>query len=295
MIATAFFDRDIDRILDAGVAALDTRSRLREIVADVRRWHAEYPHDWRATRARLKRKYSQADGGMRDRNGYELNTGATIAALLYGGGDLPQTLMTAFNFGWDADNTAATAGTIVGVIKGYRWIMSQGWVIVDRYRNTTRDEMPVDETITSFADRLADLASVVIVQQGGMETRSAGGQPRYRIRQQQPDCVYPLEDPGQARDRLRSELRDEIDGSILRSSTDIARARAAYLAICLDMAARFQREHPAEWAAAIQTLSGFENVTQALFHHADVPAGEPLRRRATVAGLKPPARRRKLW
>ena len=47
-----------------------------------------------------------------------------------------------FNYGWDADNAAATAGTILGVIKGYRWMMSRGWQIVDRYRNETRGKMP---------------------------------------------------------------------------------------------------------------------------------------------------------
>ena len=38
--------------------------------------------------------------------------------LLYGQGGFTKTLTTAFNFGWDADNTAATAGTIIGIIKG---------------------------------------------------------------------------------------------------------------------------------------------------------------------------------
>ena len=104
---------------------------------------------------------------MRDRNGYELNTGSVIAALLYGGGDFVKTLTAAFNFGWDADCNAATAGTIVGVMKGYRWMLAQGWPIVDRYKNTTRENMPSDETITSFADRLVDLAERVIVEQGG--------------------------------------------------------------------------------------------------------------------------------
>jgi hypothetical protein len=55
---------------------------------------------------------------MRDKNGYELNTAATIASLVYGSGELPLTLQHAFNFGWDCDNSAATAGTIVGVMNG---------------------------------------------------------------------------------------------------------------------------------------------------------------------------------
>ena len=68
-------------------------------------------------------------------------------ALLFGGGDLAETLRIAFNFGWDADNSAATAGTIVGVVKGYRWLLSQEWQIVDRYKNTSRQNMPNDEKI----------------------------------------------------------------------------------------------------------------------------------------------------
>jgi len=174
MIATAFVEDDVDRILDAGLAALDPNSRLHEIVGDLRRWHKEHPDDWRATRRLLKDKYSQANGAMRDRNGYELNTGATIAALLYGQGDFVRTLITAFNFGWDADNTAATAGTIIGVTQGYRWMLAQGWQIVDRYENTTRDNMPSDETITSFADRIVDLAEIVIAENGGKRVLAKG-------------------------------------------------------------------------------------------------------------------------
>ena len=112
-------------------------------------------------------------------NGFELNTASTIAALLYGEGDFSKTLMTAFNFGWDADNTAATAGTILGVIKGHRWMMSQGWIIVDRYKNTKRENMPDDETIrknisyhiSSKKDRIKSnnsLSSICIVLRRSM-------------------------------------------------------------------------------------------------------------------------------
>ncbi|HYW78153.1 MAG TPA: ADP-ribosylglycohydrolase family protein, partial [Thermoguttaceae bacterium] len=188
MIATAFVEDDIDTLLDAGLAAIDPHSELRQIVADLRRWHSQHPDDWRATRRLLRDKYTRHNGSMRDNNGYELNTGSTIAALLYGQGDLVQTLKTAFNFGWDADNNAATAGTIVGVVKGYRWMLAQGWQIVDRYENTTRDNMPGDETITSFADRLIDLAETVIKENGGKREMS-GATPVYVIPVESPGCV----------------------------------------------------------------------------------------------------------
>src|SRR5690606_39461115 len=106
------------------------------------------------SRRLLKEKYTQENGRTRDRNGSELNTGAILGAMLYGDGDFSETVKLAFNFGWDADNNAAQVGTILGVMDGYRKMMSNGWMIVDRYKNTTRDNMPMDETITSFADRL---------------------------------------------------------------------------------------------------------------------------------------------
>src|SRR5690606_14484146 len=112
-------------------------------------------------------------GNFRDVNGYELNTGSIIAALLYGDGDFAESLKHAFNFGWDADCNAATVGTIVGVMTGYRRMMNHNdpyrpdWQIVDRYRNVTRDNMPLDETITGFADRVIELFEMVNEANGG--------------------------------------------------------------------------------------------------------------------------------
>jgi hypothetical protein len=84
--------------------------------------------------------------------------------LLYGRGNLIENLKIAFNFCWDADNNADASDTIVGAVKGYLRMMAQDWQMVDRYQNTTRDNMPMDETITSFAERLIDLAERVIIE-----------------------------------------------------------------------------------------------------------------------------------
>ena len=181
----------------------------------------------------LKEKYSQVNGAMRDRNGYELNTASTIAALLYGDGDFALTLQTAFNFGWDCDNTAATAGTILGASKGYRWMMSQGWQIVDRYKNTTRQNMPEDETITSFADRLIDLAEKVILEQGGERTTKSG-QIIYQIQREAPKNVAPLFEDQNLLDQMKAQYRPSILSDIGKEDPK-AQARAAYMAICLGL------------------------------------------------------------
>jgi len=294
MIATAFVQNDIDAILDAGLAAIDKNSSIYLIVKDVRRWHGQHPNDWRATRRLLKQKYSKYGGAMRDRNGYELNTGSIVAALLYGRGDFVSTLIGAFNFGWDADCNAATAGTIVGVTKGYRWMLSQGWQIVDRYRNTTRQNMPEDETITSFADRLIDLAEKVIIEQGGQRL-AKNGRIRYRINVQEPVCIEPIRSHAEQAVALRAKLRAEIVSAVADSDSEQRLARAAYLAICLDMTASLRRDYPGQWQGAMAALRNYPNVVQAIFHHSPTPLGDELRKKAIAACLAEPVARRALW
>jgi len=294
MIALAFLEDDIDALLDGGVEALDPRSEIRGIVADVRRWHRAHPADWRATRRLIQEKYVRvSDREMRDMNGYELNTAATITALVYGDGDLAKTLQIAFNMGWDCDNSAATAGTIVGVTKGYRWMLAQGWTIVDRYRNTTREGMPEDETITSFADRLIELAERVIADGGGGRVVGEGGVV-YRLPVEEPGCVSRLPD----RDELARSLRAELEpGLLAKLEHEDARVRAgaAYVGICLGLAGEIASEAPAAWRVALADLRRHEQVAQVLFHHSSVPAAEALREKMREVGIEAPAEKRKLW
>jgi hypothetical protein len=293
MIATAFMETDVERILDAGVAALEPRSRLLEITANVRRWHGEHPGDWRATRRLVGEKYTQDGGGMRDMNGYELNTASAIAALLYGQGDFAKTLLLAFNFGWDCDNTAATVGTILGTVKGYRWMIAQGWQIVDRYANKTRENMPEDETITSFADRVVDLCERVIVQQGGAR-QVVKGRPVYRIQAERPGSIVSLPSPEAQLAAMRQELGPEIESGV--SSPDPqTRARAAYLAIALGLHEALRRKDAKGWEQAIGALSTHWKILQNIYWDRDIPAVIGLRERATAAGLVKPPAQKPVW
>jgi hypothetical protein len=280
--------------LEAGVAALDPKSELISIISDVRNWHEENPGNWRVTRRLIKEKYTKFGGEMRDRNGYELNTAATIAALLYGDGDFVKTLITAFNYGWDADNTAATAGTIVGVMKGYKWMMSQGWQIVDRYHNTKRDKMPDDETITSFADRVIDLAEKVIIDNGGKRT-SQSGKPVFLINLEIPANVEPLSDVIQKVGNMKKSMGTKIEKIIAEGGSDQELARSAYIAICIDLAEKLKSEYPANWEKALSALTSYWRVMQNIFYDDEVPRVIPLREKALAAGLKKPKEQRDVW
>ena len=287
MIATAFITDDIDKILDAGLASIDPHSQLRRIVTDVRYWHKQYLNDWRTTRRLIRDKYTLYEDRMRNQNGCELCTAATVAALLYGQGDFVKTLINAFNFGWDADNNAATAGTIVGVIKGCRWMQQQGWIIKDLYRNTTRPAMPENETITGFADRIIEIAGRVITENGGRKlTRDS--KTIYLIRPQQPANIELLATADEQTTALHSKAKPQILAGLADDASAQQQARAAYLAICLGLADSLRKEHPDQWPRLLAALEKYPQLLSVLFSSPPTPAGDRLRKAAIAAGLKKP-------
>jgi len=293
MIAMAFVESDINKILDAGIASLDPSSKLAQIANDVKKWHSQYPDNWRETRRLLRDKYSLEGGKMRDRNGIELNTGAIIASLLYGEGDFAETLKLSFNYGWDADCNAATVGTIIGVVDGYRKMMSQGWIIVDRYRNTTRDKMPMDETITSFSDRIIELFEMINEKNGGQKM-VVNQKLVYEIPTEKPAPVIQLKSVEEQKQHLKAEFEQTIVNDILNGDRD-AKARAAYMAVCLDMAADLNKKYPRQWKDACFQLSGYWKIMANLFADGNnnppfIALGQ-LAEKFKAAGIKPPARR----
>jgi len=290
MISTAFLTGDMEQILDAGASALDPKSVMSEIMSDMRRWYRQNPKDWRITRKLTKNKYARFGGqDMRDRNGVWLNGASTISALLYGDGDWVQTVRAAFNFGWDADNNAAAAGAIVGVIKGHKWLHAQNWNIQDQYKNTSRDGVPENETLTSYEDRLIALADRNIRQHGGSKTAS-NGRSVYRIAVEKPANIEPLPDLDRQHAALRAQCKEEIERGVLSAPGTRDQARAAYLGICLGFGPELKQKHPVPWTRALQALAGYPNVMQVMFFEAPFPAGDAIRQKALAAGLEAPAK-----
>ena len=267
MIAAAFVENDINKILDAGVKSLDPNSIMVQIVSDVRAWHKENPCDYKKVHQLIHAKYEKQDARLRNSNGTELNTAAIIAAYLYGGGDFAETIKYGFNFGYDADCNTATLGIIIGVVYGYRAMMSQGWMIVDRYQNTNRENMPNDETITSFADRLIDLFEIVNEGNGGSKSIK-DNRVVYNIPSEQPAMVQPLVSPeGQRQALIQSFDTDLLP--LLKNGTRQEKARAAYIAVCLGLDKNLKKEYPKQWKEAVYALSGYWKVMNNLQHGSD--------------------------
>ncbi|HZZ44670.1 MAG TPA: ADP-ribosylglycohydrolase family protein [Tepidisphaeraceae bacterium] len=254
MISLAFVEPDINKLIDAGTAALDPQSELRQVLADTRRWCAQYP-DWHDARKAIHDKYTLHQNELPDKNGYQLNTAAIVAALLYGKGDFTETIRMTFNFGWDADCTSATAGTIIGCIKGGRYFDDQiahhGWILPDVYKNTCRDQMPMNETVTGYVDRVYRIAKRTLLASGAQE-QQVDGKTAYLIPAESPANIEPLPHPLDRNAELTQELLPGIEKDLTGSGTD--KARAAYLAICLGQATRLSQDRPADWSAAVAEL-----------------------------------------
>jgi len=154
--------------------------------------------------------------------------------------------------------------------------------------------MPEDETLTSFENRLIAMAKRVVAQQGGA-IRTDHGDQMYVIRREALANVERLPYPKAQDSSMRSQLRPEIEKGLTAQVTSQEKARAAYLAICLELAPAFAEKYPQQWAEAISALSRYPNVLQVIFYEAPFPAGDAIRQKALSAGLQKPETSIKIW
>jgi hypothetical protein len=173
-------------------------------------------------------------------------------------------------------------------------MMSQDWSIKDQYRDTSRDDVPQNETITSFGDRLVALAERNILERGGAK-KIVKGRAVYRIATETPANVEPLVDPQKQYAHLRSELGVWVKAGITAGHDAEERARAAYLAICLGLAPELKQQYPEQWAQAAEALNGYPKVLQVIFYEAPFPAGDTIRQKAIAAGVRKPPTSVKIW
>ncbi|MEN6575057.1 MAG: ADP-ribosylglycohydrolase family protein [Phycisphaerales bacterium] len=118
MYAEAFFERDVMKLIEAGLKAIPSESLYAGMVRDMIQWHKENPADWEKTWELAEKKYNQ------DRN-YNISAldvkreGAwVLMGLLYGQGDLDQTMVISCRCGFDSDCNPSSSGGILFTSRG---------------------------------------------------------------------------------------------------------------------------------------------------------------------------------
>ncbi len=124
LTAEAFFERDPQALVRAGLEVIPPDSQYAEAVRDIVRWHAEAPDDWQATWRRIQEKYFENPDYL---HGLDPGPGTAdakvhgayvVLGLLYGGGDLARSVVLTMRCGQDSDCSASNTGGILGVALG---------------------------------------------------------------------------------------------------------------------------------------------------------------------------------
>ena len=113
---------DLYDLINVGLSVVKPDSRFYELVTDTVAWCRQY-NDVKRILRKILHKY-----GHHDCTNLFQNIGITLAALLKGNLDEIKTGMDALNCGFDTDCTCATAGAVIGIIRGAKSMETEyGW------------------------------------------------------------------------------------------------------------------------------------------------------------------------
>lgn len=180
MFSAAYFEHDVEKLVEMGRAALPEGSEFGQGIDDVKAWRDEYA-DWREARQQMHAKYYEQVGDYKIPDPFAsamINGLAGVMALLYGEGDWMKTVAIATSLGYDCDNQAATCGALLGMIHGVEAIPerlthempSRGrWTkpFNDTYINYSRDDLPAHTRISEIVERILAIAERSIIDNGG--------------------------------------------------------------------------------------------------------------------------------
>jgi|WetSurMetagenome_2_1015567.scaffolds.fasta_scaffold00002_43 hypothetical protein len=122
LYSEAFFESDINAIIEKALLSLPSGSDYYKIIKDVIKLHDHYPDDWRAAWKELESKWGDIDicgAGSSFNIDAKLNGAYIVIGLLYGNGDPLKTLEIATRCGQDSDCNPSNALAVLGVIKGF--------------------------------------------------------------------------------------------------------------------------------------------------------------------------------
>ncbi len=175
MYAAAFFETDINKLIQIGLDELPPNGRYAQTIRDMIALHQKYPDKWQDAWKDMAEKYYVTEPDMTKTIwNANLNGACGILAMLYGNGDFQRTLDLSCAMGFDADNQAATVAGLMGVMYGFKalpkdlYLPVEGWTkpFNDTYINITRHELP-DTTISSMIDRTLSMTLNLIISKGG--------------------------------------------------------------------------------------------------------------------------------
>ncbi len=194
MYAEAFFERDVMKLIEAGLKAIPGESLYAGMVRDMIQWHKENPTDWEQTWELAEKKYNQ------DKN-YNISAldvkreGAwVLMGLLYGQGDLDQTMIISCRCGFDSDCNPSSSGGILFTTRGTANLPGKYYRKLDE----TKIFSHTAYNFPKLLDVCEKLARQGLVRTGGRVEKDANGEEVFVIpvKAPTPSKFEDLKNPG---------------------------------------------------------------------------------------------------
>ena len=127
LYSIAYTSDDIHFVIDQALSTIPEQSQFYKTIADVIRWHQQYPDDWKKTWFEVEKNHSSEKGcpeGVFNSFNIDarLNAAYVVIGLLYGDKDFYKTMDIATRCGQDSDCNPASAAGVLGVMYGYSGI-----------------------------------------------------------------------------------------------------------------------------------------------------------------------------
>jgi len=124
LYSLAFVNNNTTELVEQSLKTIPEGTQFHGCIADVVKWHGQYPNDWKATWFELQKKWNNDVGCPKGcflsfNIDAKINSAYVAIGLLYGDGDFTKSVDIAARCGQDADCNPATVGGVLGVMNGY--------------------------------------------------------------------------------------------------------------------------------------------------------------------------------
>ena len=211
MYSLAFTSSDVGHVVREALKAIPAQSTFHQTIADVIRWHAQYPDDWKRTWFEIQKKWSDDIGTPRAvfdpfNIDAKLNSAYVVLGLLYGNGDFGRTVSIATRAGQDSDCNPSSAAGILGTMIGYAKIPAY-------WKQGLAEVEPIDFKYTTISlndayDLSFKHALELVRRNGGRVTATHVEVPVQPVRAVKLEQNFAGHHPVEKRS-LRTELADE--------------------------------------------------------------------------------------
>jgi hypothetical protein len=185
MYAEAFFERDLAKVIDAGLACIPAESQYAEMVRDLVRWHRENPDDWQKTWRLCLQKYRKDPVYQQGSNGaidVKINGAMVLLGMLYGQGDVEKTAVVSMRGGYDSDCNPSSAAGVLGAVLGFSGLPAH-------YTEELKLEPKFSYTaynVPALLEVCEKLARQIVARHGGRVEKDVDGREWFVIPRQAP-------------------------------------------------------------------------------------------------------------